>query len=65
MTETEDGKTLFVNIQHPGESTPALGTAAQFALESAWPGNQGYGQTGRPRSATLVITRNDGGVIGV
>ena len=65
ITETEDGKTLFVNIQHPGENTPALGAAAQYTLESAWPGNQGYGQTGRPRSATLVITRNDGGLIGV
>jgi secreted PhoX family phosphatase len=30
-----------------------------------WPGNQGYGQAGRPRSATIVITRKDGGVIGL
>lgn len=67
ITETPDGKTLFVNIQHPGESTPALGTApgAAFALESSWPGNQGYGATGRPRSATIAITRTDGGVIGL
>jgi uncharacterized protein len=64
LTETPDGKTLFVNIQHPGENTPAIGTGS-FAFESQWPGNQGYGQAGRPRSATIVITRTDGGVIGV
>ena len=34
---------------------------------SHWPGNAGYGAGGanaRPRSATIVITRNDGGLIG-
>jgi uncharacterized protein len=65
ITETADGKTLFVNIQHPGENTRAIGAAANFTFESQWPGNQGYGPTGRPRSATIVITRTDGGVIGV
>jgi secreted PhoX family phosphatase len=65
ITETEDGKTLFVNIQHPGEDTPALGATGGFKLQSQWPSNQGYGPAGRPRSATLVITRDDGGVIGV
>jgi secreted PhoX family phosphatase len=65
ITETADGKTLFVNIQHPGENTPALGNSAQYNLESTWPGNAGYGPVGRPRSATLVITRNDGGLIGL
>jgi uncharacterized protein len=66
ITETADGKTIFVNIQHPGENTPALGaTATDFTAESLWPGNQGYGPAGRPRSATIVITRTDGGVIGV
>ena len=65
ITETADGKTLFVNIQHPGENTKALGSAAGFSFESQWPGNAGYGPAGRPRSATLVITRTDGGVIGV
>jgi secreted PhoX family phosphatase len=64
ITESADGRAIFVNIQHPGESTPALG-AGPFAFQSQWPGNQGYGPVGRPRSATIVITRNDGGVIGL
>ena len=65
VTETADGKTLFVNIQHPGELTPALGDAAEFKLQSTWPGNMGYGVAGRPRSATIVITKDDGGVVGL
>jgi secreted PhoX family phosphatase len=70
LTETADGKTMFVNIQHPGENTPAHGTAANLTLESTWPGNGGgvggaYGPAGRPRSATLMITKNDGGKIGL
>jgi hypothetical protein len=69
LTETADGKTLFVNIQHPGENTDALGNAAAFQFESQWPaaaqGAQQYGSGQRPRSATLVITRQDGGVIGL
>ena len=64
LTETPDGKTMFVNIQHPGEDTPAIGTGS-YAFQSTWPGNQGYGVAGRPRSATIVITRSDGGVIGL
>jgi secreted PhoX family phosphatase len=64
LTESADGKALFVNIQHPGENTPALGAASAFNFESQWPGNVGYGVPGRPRSATIVITKDDGGVIG-
>jgi secreted PhoX family phosphatase len=59
ITETPDGRALFVNIQHPGEDTKSLD-----APQSLWPGNRGYGRPGRPRSATIVITRDDGGVIG-
>ena len=59
ITETPDGRTLFVNIQHPGEDTKSLA-----APQSLWPGNKGYGRPGRARSATIVITRDDGGVIG-
>ena len=59
ITETPDGKTLFVNIQHPGESTaPNFATGA---FGSHWPG----GGSTRPRSATVVITRDDGGDVGI
>ena len=63
ITETADGRTLFVNIQHPGELSKPL--ASGSAPQSMWPGNAGYGPQGRPRSATIVITRTDGGAIGL
>ena len=57
---TPDGRTMFVNIQHPGEN----GTAT--APTSNWPANQNAAAPGaRPRSATIVITRTDGGVVGL
>jgi len=57
---TPDHRTMFINIQHPGEgSTPAAPDSV-----SKWPHSQGYGPSGRPRSATVVITKNDGGIIG-
>jgi len=56
---TPDGKTLFCNVQHPGEN----GTLAKAT--SAWPDSQTTaGSTKRPRSATFVVTRKDGGNIG-
>lgn len=70
ITESYDGKALFVNIQHPGENT-AL--ANLNTPNSSWPysstgnGNPATATTaksGRPRSATIVITRIDGGVVG-
>jgi uncharacterized protein len=67
ITETPDGKTLFVNIQHPGETITAANVADPTKYLSHWPGNAGYGAGGanaRPRSATIVITKNDGGRIG-
>jgi secreted PhoX family phosphatase len=63
ITETADGRTLFVNIQHPGELSKPLASGSE--PQSLWPGNQGYGVKGRPRSATIMITRQDGGVIGL
>ncbi|MEW9898964.1 PhoX family phosphatase [Chitinivorax sp. PXF-14] len=62
FTMTPDGRTLFVNIQHPGEP---LDEKTEFnnpkhpTRYSSWPDN------GRPRSATLVIQKDDGGVIGL
>lgn len=56
---TPDGRALFYNIQHPGER----GTAS--APTSRWPSSQGSGPGPRPRSATVVVTKNDGGIIGL
>jgi hypothetical protein len=68
ITETPDGRAIFVNIQHPGESISKANIGNPASFLSHWPGNVGYGPGGalaRPRSATVVITREDGGVIGV
>jgi len=59
IAETPDRKAIFVNIQHPGEDTSAANFAAG-TFSSNWPG----GGSTRPRSATIVITRNDGGEVG-
>ena len=66
-TETPDGRTVFVNIQHPGETITKANIGDPSKFLSHWPGNAGYGAGGanaRPRSATLAITKNDGGIIG-
>ena len=58
---TPDLKTMFVNIQHPGEPASERSDPAAPKAISSWPdGAQG----GRPRAATVVIRREDGGVIG-
>lgn len=67
ICETPDGKTVFVNIQHPGETTKIGDIGDPSKYTSHWPGNAGYGAggaTARPRSATIVITKDDGGRIG-
>ncbi|HEY0490641.1 MAG TPA: PhoX family phosphatase [Telluria sp.] len=64
IAETPDGKTMFVNIQHPGENTQQANLADPSRYTSQWPANTGYGAGKRPRSATIVITKNDGGRIG-
>ena len=57
-TMTPDGRTLFINVQHPGE-TPSERTNPDEPMRySKWP------LGGRPRSATVVIRRGDGGLIG-
>ncbi len=62
--ETPDGKTIFVNIQHPGENTKMSDVNNPNNFESQWPANAGYGPGKRPRSATIAITKADGGRIG-
>jgi len=67
---TPDQRTMFVNIQHPGESTTywnnqngGAPTTANPSTVSNWP----YGNASnprRPRPATVVIRRLDGGRIG-
>lgn len=64
IAETPDGKALFINIQHPGEGTASASVADPAKYTSQWPSNAGYGAGKRPRSATIVITKNDGGRIG-
>jgi hypothetical protein len=64
ITETPDGRAIFVNIQHAGENTAMADVNNPARFESQWPSNAGYGAGKRPRSATIVITKDDGGVIG-
>ena len=60
-TFTPDLRTMFVNIQHPGETPSDRSDPADPRRYSNWPD---YRASGRPRSATAVIRRSDGGVIG-
>lgn len=59
VVTTPDQRTMFVNVQHPGATTSADDFAAGNVI-SHWP----EGGSAIPRSATLVITREDGGIVG-
>jgi secreted PhoX family phosphatase len=59
VVSTPELRTMFVGVQHPGASTTAEMHAAG-TINSGFPDHDGT----VPRSATLVITREDGGVIG-
>jgi len=59
VDSTPDGRTLFVGVQHPGER----GDASD--ITSNWPQSQDGNASGRPRSAVVAITRDDGGVVGL
>jgi hypothetical protein len=56
---TPDQRTMFVNFQHPGSHASADDFAAGN-MGSTFPDGAGA----VPRSATIVITREDGGVVG-
>lgn len=60
---TPDGRTMFVCIQHPGEPDDGstFNDPARPKRFSSWPDGEAGG---RPRSAVVVITKDDGGVIG-
>jgi uncharacterized protein len=58
---TPDMRTMFVNIQHPGEPASGDNNPNNPGAISTWPDGPGIG---RPRSGTVVIRRSDGGVIG-
>ena len=58
---TPDGTSMFVNVQHPGETASERGNPAAPQAVSSWPDGPAGG---RPRSATIVIRKTDGGVIG-
>ena len=61
VTWTPDLRTMFVNIQHPGEGAGERNEPKNPRRWSNWPDRR---PDGRPRSATVVIRRVDGGVIG-
>ena len=60
---TPDQKTLFINIQHPGATTtPEEWELGPRHVRSSWPDRNAASIP--PRSATVVIWKDDGGVIG-
>ena len=64
VVTTPDGRAMFVGIQHPGEDW-----TGSFTANSTWPDNGANGPTtartaSKPRSSVVLITRDDGGVIG-
>jgi uncharacterized protein len=61
VTFTPDSTTMFISVQHPGETPTDRSDPNEPAKFSNWPD---YKVGGRPRSANVVIRKNDGGVIG-
>ncbi len=58
---TPDNTTMFISIQHPGETPSDRSDPANPSQYSNWPN---YAPNGRPRSALVAIRKNDGGIIG-
>ena len=61
ITFTEDRRSVFINIQHPGETASERSNPDKPLAVSTWPDGAAGG---RPRSATVVIRRKDGGIVG-
>ncbi|PSN17173.1 phosphatase, partial [filamentous cyanobacterium CCP5] len=55
ITVTPDRRTMFINLQHPGDGDPAVTNFPAPFTGASGP---------VPRDATVVITRKDGGIIG-
>jgi secreted PhoX family phosphatase len=53
LTMTPDRRTMFINVQHPGNGDPD---------SSSFPYPTGSGRV--PRDSTVVISRKDGGIVG-
>ncbi len=66
ITWTPDQKYVFVNVQHPGEygghprATGIVAPVVDPLAFSQWPDAAG----GRPRSSTVVVWKEDGGMVG-
>jgi len=61
ITTTPDGNAMFINIQHPGEPASERNDPTNPRKLSNWPD---FDPQGRPRSATVVIRKTSGGVVG-
>jgi secreted PhoX family phosphatase len=73
ITWTPDRRTMFVNVQHPGEvsnhpNRPRNADGTTFSDNQIARNPTAFSQWptagARPRSATVVVRRNDGGVVG-
>jgi len=62
MDFTPDYKTVFINIQHPGESPSERSNPDKPKANSDWPDRTLFS---RPRSATIAVWRDDGKPVGV
>ena len=58
---TSDYKTMFINIQHPGETASERSDPKIPKVVSTWPDQEKFS---RPRSATIAIWREDGKPVG-
>jgi len=67
FAETPDRRVLFVNVRHPGIGSSTNSAMRPERHTSHWPGHMEYGPGGelsRPRPATVLITKADGGSSG-